>query len=70
MTRCLRDPTGGNECRAITISTSTDKTCELRTAKVGDEEFASENNQSWQSFSRPVWYLGKSINILVLTDSN
>ena len=65
MTRCLRDPTGGNECRAITISTSSDKTCELRTDKVRDGDVPPENNLSWQSFSRPAWYLGKYRKILV-----
>ena len=59
MAKCLRDPTGGRECRAITISTSADHTCELRTVKVGDKAFASESSLSWQSFSRPAWYLGK-----------
>ena len=63
MTRCLRDPTRGNECRAITISTSSDKTCELRDKRVGDNGLDMEENQSWQSFSRPAWYLGKFIKI-------
>ena len=65
MTRCLRDPNGGRECRAITISTSADKTCELRTVKVGDEAVDSESSLLWQSFSRPAWYLGKYNKILV-----
>ena len=59
MTRCLRDSTGGNECRAITISTSADKASELRTDKVGDEEFSTNTTSTWQSFCRPVWYVGR-----------
>ena len=62
MTRCLRDPTGGNECRAITISTSSNPSCESRNKRPGDNNFASRVTQEWQSFSRPAWYLGKSIN--------
>ena len=59
MTRCLRDPTGGRECRAITISTSADKTCELRNHGIGNDAFASNITEAWQSFFRPTWYLGK-----------
>ena len=63
MTRCLRDPTGGKECRAITISTFSDKTCKLRTNRVRDGGLVTAQTQSWQSFSRPVWYLGKCIKM-------
>ena len=59
MTRCLRDPTGGNECRSITISTSSNPSCVLRNKRPGDNDFASNVTQHWQSFSRPAWYLGK-----------
>ena len=66
MTRCLRDPTDSKECRAITISTSSDKTCELRADKVGDEAFVSSSTPKWQSFSRPAWYLGKLLYIILV----
>ena len=59
MTRCLRDPTGGNECRAITISTYFNLNCELRTDKIGDDAFVSAKTSIFQSFSRPDWYLGR-----------
>ena len=66
MTRCLRDPTGSKECRAITISTSSDKTCELRADKVGDEAFVSSSTAKFQSFSRPAWYLGRLLYIILV----
>ena len=66
MTRCLRDPTGGKVCRAITISTPSDKTCDLRSKRVGDNGLDTEQTQSWQSFSRPSWYLGKLFYIILV----
>ena len=65
MTRCLRDPTGGRACKAITISTSTDKSCELRNHEIGNDAFASDITEAWQSFFRPTWYLGKQERVCV-----
>ena len=59
MTRCFRDSTGAEECRAITISTSLTIICELRAHRVGDKASDTESSPAWQSFSRPVWYLGR-----------
>ena len=65
MAICLRDPTGGRECRAITISTSVvDKSCDLRDNRPGDNNFVSNATQAWQSFSRPAWYLGRLFYIV------
>ena len=66
MTICLRDPTGGKECRAITISTSVDKSCDLRDNRPGDNNFVSNATHAWQSFSRPAWYLGRRFYILLV----
>ena len=66
MTRCLRDPTGGRECRAIAISTSTDKSCDLKDTRQGNNNFVSSVAQAWQSFLRPSWYLGRLFYIILV----
>ena len=71
MARCLRYPTGGRECRAITISTSVvDKSCDLRDNRPGDNNFVSDSTQDWQSFSRPAWYLGWLFYIVLVKNIN
>ena len=59
MSRCFRYSANGAKCRAVTITTEEDKSCELRTVRTGDEGSFSENAVKWQSFDRPTWYLGK-----------
>ena len=65
MSRCLRYSANGKECRAITISTSIDKSCELRNHGIGNNGFTSDITEAWQSFFRPTWYLGKQERVCV-----
>ena len=59
MSRCLRYSANGKECRAITITTTSDMSCELLGSRTGDAGVVSRNTAERQSFDRPTWYLGK-----------
>ena len=67
MSRCFRNSANGKECRSLTITTNSAKTCDLRTARIGDEWVASRRSIAWQSFNRPTWYLGKKNMINTLS---
>ena len=60
MSRCV-NYVEGSHCRSIIKSTSDSKnnTCELKTKRSDDANVQSDQNDDWQYFDRPHWYLGK-----------
>ena len=59
MSRCLRYSANGKECRAVAITTTSDKICELLGSRTGDAGVVSRKTAELQSFDRPTLYLGK-----------